>query len=160
MNWHAVAGLAEKPDSCAACQSSSNPDDTDYCKCYEAQQGRAASCAISGKDCTACCEPPPPPPPGPRQDATLREITLSVGALAPAFSPTSDYYTVALGVTSATEVTISVAPSQPAANVTVGGRPGCALTQLLEKGVNQTVPVVVTALDGVTQQVYVLAIDD
>ena len=35
-----------------------------------------------------------------------------------------------------------------------------ALTQLLEKGVNQTVPVVVTALDGVTQQVYVLAIDD
>ena len=42
MNWHAVAGLAEKPDSCAACQSSSNPDDTDYCKCYEAQQGRAA----------------------------------------------------------------------------------------------------------------------
>lgn len=81
MNWHAVAALPELPGSCATCLSPENPDDTDYCKCYEASQDKGATCAISGKDCTHCCEPPPPPPPTPQNDATLKSIALSAGSL-------------------------------------------------------------------------------
>ena len=157
-----VMKQADLPGRCAACQSAEHPNDTDYCKCFEASQGKpAASCAISGKDCTACCEPPPPPPPTPQTDATLRSMRLSVGTLAPAFSPHIDYYTVELGATGAAKkVTLTVAPSRSEATVTISGVKTSTLTQLLEKGVNQTVPVVVTAEDGVTTQAYVIAIDD
>ena len=81
MNWHAVAALPELPGSCVACLSPEHPNDTDYCKCYEASQGTAASCAISGNDCTSCCGPLPARPPTPESDATLKSISLSVGTL-------------------------------------------------------------------------------
>ena len=55
MNWHAVAGLAELPGACTACATLTRPDDTDYCKCYEASQGRVPTCAVSGKACAECC---------------------------------------------------------------------------------------------------------
>eukprot|EP01052_Picozoa_sp_SAG31_P032501 SAG31_NODE_3572_length_4115_cov_2.951693_5_plen_162_part_00 len=160
MNWHAVAALPQRPGSCAACETRAAPDDTDYCKCYEASQHRQPRCAISGADCSACCLPPPPPPPGPENDATLSSIKVSVGSLVPAFSTSTNYYNVELGGTSASSVTISVVTTNPQANVTISGRATRVLKQLLAVGINQTVPIVVTAADGVTRQVNVVEIDD
>ena len=57
MNWHAVAGLAEIPGSCAACNSAQRPDDTDYCRCAMASAGKMPTCAVSGRPCVACCLP-------------------------------------------------------------------------------------------------------
>ena len=46
MNWHALAAMPERPGSCSACQSAAHPDDTDYCKCYEASQGHTVGTVI------------------------------------------------------------------------------------------------------------------
>eukprot|EP01048_Picozoa_sp_COSAG05_P020490 COSAG05_NODE_3491_length_2029_cov_1.277720_2_plen_203_part_01 len=90
MNWHSVAGLAEIPGSCAACNSAQRPDDTDYCRCAMASAGKMPTCAVSGRPCAACCQqafatsnissrvdssplprplpsPPSPPPPSLKQ---------------------------------------------------------------------------------------------
>ena len=44
-------GMPELPGACKACAS----DAEDYCKCYDVQLGKHATCAMSEQVCDSCC---------------------------------------------------------------------------------------------------------
>lgn len=94
-------------------------------------------------------------------NARLRILTVPSGTLSPAFSPDVLSYTVSLPINTASIVAIP-ATDQPAATVTINGMPvisGVASPAIpLMKG-RTVIPVVVTAMDGVTTRRYELTID-
>ncbi|MFZ4763382.1 MAG: cadherin-like beta sandwich domain-containing protein, partial [Roseimicrobium sp.] len=93
-------------------------------------------------------------------DATLAGLSVSPGAVYPAF--TSATYNVTAGVpNTATTFTVAPVTSHPTATVTVNGTPvpsGAASEPIAFPGATATVNLLVTAGDGATTQAYTIAV--
>ena len=95
------------------------------------------------------------------RDASLMALTLSDGALVPAFAPTITSYSAGVADDVAT-VTVTPTATQAAATITVNGTPvnsGEASTAItLTTGTPVAVTVVVTATDGTTTTTYAMMV--
>ncbi|MBI1194477.1 MAG: hypothetical protein GC138_01340 [Gammaproteobacteria bacterium] len=94
----------------------------------------------------------------PSTDATLSGLTVSTGALSPAFASTQTIYSMQLSAVASIQVTATTNSSS--ATMTVNGTPttsGSASTITLNTGM-KTVTIAVTAQDGVTTKTYSITI--
>lgn len=92
--------------------------------------------------------------------ATLAGLTAGVGSLLPAFDPAVSAYTVSVPPGAAT-IRLIPATSHPGATVTVAGvavESGTASAEVDLAFGNQSIPVVVTAADGIRQMTYTVTV--
>ncbi len=96
----------------------------------------------------------------PSSNANLNALSINFGTLSPAFSPGTTSYTASVS-SSIDSLYVIPIPADSTATVTINGAPKFSSTTfgpiLLSPGVN-TIPVVVTAQDGVTTKTYTIKI--
>jgi gliding motility-associated-like protein len=94
-------------------------------------------------------------------DASLSKLTVSTGRLLPAFNTGTIAYTDTVSVTVAS-IAVRAVTTDPAATETIGGTPVPEGTispyMALTPGLN-TIPVVITAADGVTRETYTIVVN-
>ncbi|AVK83258.1 hypothetical protein C3943_06610 [Lysinibacillus sp. B2A1] len=90
-------------------------------------------------------------------DATLKSIAVDHGTLSPAFTANEETYTLQVehGVTA---INVAAQPVDSQASVTINGSEKTSETIALVAGQTTTIPIVVTAQNGVTQKTYTLAV--
>ena len=89
-------------------------------------------------------------------DTTLKSLTVSEGALSPAFASHIDAYTVSVDRT-VSSLHITASPTDDHANVTINGKATTSDTTMLTIGEPTSIPIVVTAQDG-GQKTYTVSV--
>ena len=89
-------------------------------------------------------------------DTTLKSLTVSEGALSPAFASHIDAYTVSVDRT-VSSLHITASPTDDHANVTINGKATTSDTIMLTIGEPTSIPIVVTAQDG-GQKTYTVSV--
>jgi hypothetical protein len=103
--------------------------------------------------------PVPAAPPALSMDANLSSLSISTGALSPAFASNTNSYTSSVA-NSVASITITPTRNQASAIITVNGTPvlsGSPSSISLNVGSN-TIAITVTAQDGVTKLTYTIAV--
>ena len=102
-----------------------------------------------------------PVPPVPSTDASLSNLTISVGSLSPAFSSSTNSYTANVD-NSVSSVTVTPTANQASSTISVNGSAvvsgSASLPISLAVGVNPSILTVVTAQDGIATSTYTITI--
>ncbi|WP_341301991.1 cadherin-like beta sandwich domain-containing protein [Lysinibacillus sp. FSL H8-0500] len=93
----------------------------------------------------------------PSSDATLQSLTVSNGTLSPAFTANEETYTVQVEH-HVTTVDVAAITTDNQASLTINGKHTTAETVTLVAGQAVSIPLVVTAQDGIIQKTYTVMI--